>query len=453
MKDERIINASGLVKRELSIYAIILAVISFMLKLFINESLIIIDAMPEIILIVGLLIANFTKPSDEVIDERITKDINNHYNNAFKIILPLTLIGYVLSAILLIKTEAALYVEPNFFLNGFIFLIFIGIIILVKKYNVYLNGKILEEKWYFLKVFKVIGYGFIASVGLSVIMIMLNYIIPGPIVPNIIFILMFLLSFINLSMIYFLYSIYEYNHYKESLKLAEGNIFIVSKNMFLYLGITLFWTIFNYSLTMALYYYLWKPTLSNVKFLEMLGYVSFTYAIEKLIFLVIIAYSLRSSLKRLKDHSLSLIKSHTIIVNIYVIISALIVFINKILIYVFREDFARTMLLHNINLWVSLIMAMVYLAILVIRYIYAKRSGFPNSILLIVPMIIIFIPVILNLFRESIIRHFQSFAEKVMFYSSIIVLVSELLVYIIYFYLTYRYAKTFEVKEELKIDY
>src|SRR5690554_7651893 len=97
MRDERSINALGQVKRKFSYYAIVIAAIFFVLKLILNSSLILIDALPEIILIIGLIITSIAKPNEDIEDERVNRNLNEHYNNSFKILVPIILLGYILS--------------------------------------------------------------------------------------------------------------------------------------------------------------------------------------------------------------------------------------------------------------------------------------------------------------------------------------------------------------------
>ena len=237
MRDERSINALGQVKRKFSYYAIVIAAIFFVLKLILNSSLILIDALPEIILIIGLIITSIAKPNEDIEDERVNINLNEHYNNSFKILVPIILLGYILSVVLLFRTKALVIISPNLFINTFLFLIFIGVIYLLKNYKIYLNEPFLEKENYFSSVLKIIAYILIGSVTLYVISFLLNIIIPGQGVPSLVLVLMFLTSFLNLSVQYFLYSIYEYNHYKENIRISDGEIFIASTNIILYISI------------------------------------------------------------------------------------------------------------------------------------------------------------------------------------------------------------------------
>ena len=96
MRDERSINALGQVKRKFSYYAIVIAAIFFVLKLILNSSLILIDALPEIILIIGLIITSIAKPNEDIEDERVNRNLNEHYNNSFKILVPIILLILIL---------------------------------------------------------------------------------------------------------------------------------------------------------------------------------------------------------------------------------------------------------------------------------------------------------------------------------------------------------------------
>lgn len=447
MRDERTTNILGAVKRGFSIYAMILAIIFFTIKLLLNTSLVIFDALPEIVLLIGLLITIITQPKEQFEDERVTKGVNQHYNKAFNIIFPILIGSYVLSLILIVKTNTLVFITPNLFINSFLFLVFVGLIFLVRKHNVYLNEKFLEGKNYFANIFKMIGYIFVGSIGFAIITIILNYIIPGTKGSNLGFVLVFLISFVNISVQYFLYSIYEYNHYKESIQLSQGKIFIATRNIVLYLGIVMFLSTFEniiriWWLTLMIYSSKIDSSLISIS-----SNIGLTHEIFKSIFLIITAYSLKGSLIRLKDQSLSFLNKLTNTTVIYAIVSVIVAIGIGPLVTSLGNSDVSTMLIQNIHIGINYILIAFYIVILIYRFIYANNHNFPANKLLIIPVISSSFMVLFGISSRFALKLF-TVPQELLLISTIVEFVLSIIVFLIYVYIVKVYSKPYEIVEE-----
>lgn len=444
MRDERSINALGQVKRKFSYYAIVIAAIFFVLKLIINSSLILIDALPEIILIIGLIITSITKPNEDIEDERVNRNLNEHYNNSFKILVPIILLGYILSVVLLFRTKALVIISPNLFINTFLFLIFIGVIYLLKNYKIYLNEPFLEEENYFSSVLKIIAYILIGSITLFVISFLLNITIPGQGVPNLVLALMFLTTFLNLSVQYFLYSIYEYNHYKENIRISEGEIFIASKNIILYISIVFVPALISGIINLLTSYFLSIENYTQIKLFITLGqYIGVIYKIYSMIFLVILTYSLKGSLMRLKDYSFKEVKRIISLTNIYVLISLVLFIASQIFLLLFHNNTRLIMLFQNVNIWISVALLIFYIIILVKRFLYARRRSFPSNNLLLIHITLTTINIIIVLF-SGLIKKLLNGENNSLIFLHAYGLVSLIIIFVINVILVLKYSKTYE---------
>lgn len=444
MRDERSINALGQVKRKFSYYAIVIAAIFFVLKLILNSSLILIDALPEIILIIGLIITSIAKPNEDIEDERVNRNLNEHYNNSFKILVPIILLGYILSVVLLFRTKALVIISPNLFINTFLFLIFIGVIYLLKNYKIYLNEPFLEKENYFSSVLKIIAYILIGSVTLYVISFLLNIIIPGQGVPSLVLVLMFLTSFLNLSVQYFLYSIYEYNHYKENIRISDGEIFIASKNIILYISIV-FVPALLYGITnLITSYFVLIDNYTQIKLFITFGqYIGITKSVYNMVFLVILTYSLKGSLMRLKDYSFKEVKRIISLTNIYVLISSVVYIARQIFLLLFHNNSMALMLFQTISTWISVALLIFYTIILVKRFLYARRRSFPSNNLLLIPITLTTINIIIVLF-SGLIKKLLNGSNNSLIYLHAYEVVSLIIIFVINVVLVFKYSKTYE---------
>lgn len=444
MKDERTLNVLGAVKLKFSIYAIILSIISIILKLILNKSFIFFDSLPEIVILIGLLITNITKPVEEVEDERVTANINNHYNRAFKLILPIAIFSYILSVILIIKTNSAIYLSPNLFINSFLFLIFIGVIVLVKNHHIYLNGEFLEKESYFFQVFKVIGVGLVVTIGLIIISFILNAIIPGSKAAFTSLFLMLVFSFFNLSVQYFLYSIYEYNHYHESIDIADGKIPIVTRNMYLYFGIIMFFSLITQAYSIFLTSHLFNPTSVLIEMLMIGQYLNVVNIIYRVTFLLIITYSLKATLLRLKEHSISLIQNLITITNIYAVVLVVRIITNPIINFILRNNATLLNLFSSFNMFINFVIALMYIVILIIRFVYAHRHNFPNYKILIIPIVCSLLSINIPFLNANMIRFFTK-QKKIYFLNDYFSLIVLLIILAVNLIIIHKYSKPYEI--------
>jgi|SRR5690554_769424 len=439
MIDERRIDVLGSVKRKFSVYSMILACFFFVIKLIFNKAYIFIEGLPEIILIISMLITYIKSPKEAVIDERVTNNLNDYYNKAFKIITPMVLGSYILSLIFIFKVNASLVFSPNLFINAFLFIMFIGMVFIVRKHHVYLNESFIEEKKYYINVLKNISYMFTVCAALFAITTLLNLLIQGSGDTNTLFLMMYLASFINIATTYFIYSIYEYNHYHESIQLSEGNIFIVTKNMYLYLSI-----VFGLKIVHNLVrVFILASENFNVNLVTILSYLSWTVFVYDLVFLIIMTYSLKSTLSRLKNYASRQMNTIIKMTWIYVILYGLNYVIFEFLVVIYNDSTLNTMLLMNINIWIHLFLSFIYLIILILRFKYAKRQNFLRYKLLIIPMMSVFLTILAMIGRSPLQRLFSNTSTAILI-EVLISLFVTLIIFINYLFLISVYTKTYE---------
>lgn len=450
MKDERTIKVLGETKKKFSIYVLVLSIIIIIIKVRLNKGFYIIDSLTELLALIGIIIAYITEPKEEGIDERVENNINNHYNKAFKLIFPITLISYILSVILTIKFNIPVYLSPNFFINSFLFVVFIGVIYLVRKHKIYLNDKFIDNNKsdYFFNVFAYIGIIFIITIAAVIISLILDLIIPGA-SSSIVLLIALGISFVNISIQYLIYSVYEYNHYKESIDINRGRIPIVTRNMFLFYGIYTFFSVIILILVILSYQYMIKQTevlaliFLNKQTLEPI------LLINSSIISIVIVYSLKHSLLRLKNHSKKLINFLVRISLIYIIYSTLNSVFQPIIInYINRLiepphfDF-----LSNISMGLTIISFIMSLIISITGLVYIFKYKLPYRGVFIILLVISIFNIYFNFWYSNNLTTKPIITIR---NRTIINMAINLIVSLLYFIIINKYRKSYEIIEYLE---
>lgn len=445
MQDERVVYILGQTKKKFSVYVIILALITIILKLVLNPGFNLFACMAEIVVLLSLIITHFTAPVEKEIDERVTTNINMHYNKAFNIILPLAVISYMLSVILIIKMNTSVLIAPNLFINTFLFMIFIGLIILVRKHRIYLNYKFLESKDYYYKVFRVIGIGLIVTIGLILLAYFLDSIIVGPNSFNTLLITL-IVSYFTIFFQYFLYSIYEHNHYYESINIDNGKYPIVTKNMILFFSLYVFFSVIMMFRTIASNLYLINVNESNYQTLILIYYLYYQALFYKLLIMIVMVYSLKNSLVRLTNHSYPLIRSFiilTITLVIFTISHEIFSLISNFYLKRLHTSIIWINIFSYINMGFILVINILTLSILIVLFVYAKKFNFYKNRLLIIPVIITVFTYAVSLYHKDV-KTIQEFSKFYLQKDSL-KFILKLICFGVYYIIIIKYKNPYEV--------
>lgn len=457
MIDERMTNALGKTNKKFSLYVMILSVISIIFKTIIYQEFIILDSLTELVVIISLIVTLITRPMEDFIDERVEKNINNHYSKAFKIILPITLLTYLFSLIIMLKFNSRLSIKipPNLFVNAVLLLVFIGIVYLNKKHHIYLNNKFIDKnkEEYINGVLARIGKIFIIVLSLTLITFILDLLIPGDKVTVRILIIL-LVSALNISIQYILYSVYEYNHAKERLLLDNGYRFHVTRNMFLYFSIYSFFYILIvlkdiFSLQFAL------SLISSESFkLEYLYIIfsnaDFIFQIYLLVFSFIIYFSLKNTLSNNNKKNKKIFKISFILLCIksgFRIFSMIYKYLS-ILFVKPNQDYKIFEIINYVNIFIKIILYIYFIILLIYIAISMYKYKLKGSIKL---FILTITSIILNVTSLVLINIRDLSKIKLLNLSLIFSYLNIGFLLVVFLYIIYIiniYKKAFMVKNE-----
>lgn len=296
MKDERIQEKEHKIKRNNVIILLGISLLACLIKLLIGDTIGIMYT--EIFVasasVLTILLAYLYRLSQQVVDERIEQNILRIYNYGFNIIVfSAFLIYYAVSNFSLADNRLL----PNTYMNIAIMVCILFTFINIRKNDMTFNYTFIESgtRDYYISVMKRILYLFVGAIIISAVV----YLVRGTQANWLVIQVGIILSFLNFSIIYFLFSIYERIHYLEQVEVEAGILRYVSrKALFLFILIFLFNTqkVMIELLFKAIEYNLISLSISNSLIFAML-YLSnlirsFDYVILALIMNLIIYRSI-----------------------------------------------------------------------------------------------------------------------------------------------------------------
>ena len=420
----------------------------------INKGFNLFDILAEIVVLTSLIITNLSAPVEKEYDERVIVNINQHYNKAFKIILPLALVSYLISVILIIKTNSKTVIPPNLFINTFLFIVFIGLIFLVRKHRIYLNNNFLESDDYYLKVLSVIGIGIIVTIGLIIFSFLFDIVIKGASSLNTMFNVL-VVSYITISIQYLLYSVYEYNHYNESIEIDNGKLPIVTRNMVLFLSLYVVFSIITMFRIISINLYTINQNLSTSLAVTLSTTLYYPALINKLLIMIVIVYSLKASLTRLTNYSYPIIRS-IIILTIALVISIFSYEVFNLFtnINIYKEvDPSRWIrFAQSVGVVFGIIKNLLNLSILILLFIYANKYNYKKNKLLLIPILFL---VLANIATPYIIFPITSYnyldVSLISLKRNLLNIFFCLSSFAIYYILVFKYKKTYEIIEQKEV--
>ncbi len=241
MKDERIIQRLGIVKRNNLIIIFSLALLSLIYKLIFVQAIVamLTEIFVLIVVIITFIINAIIKSKEELVDERVYQKILRIYNYGFNITVGLGVIIYFVSSLFYVSNTI---VSPNLFVNSAIFICLLLSFTNFRKNGMSFNYKFIENcnKQYYFGVIKRVLYLLAYTIIVGLVVFILSIIFT--VVANVeVLLLSILISFITFAIQYFLFSIYEKLHYDESVEMDEGKLrYITRKVLYIFVLITLF---------------------------------------------------------------------------------------------------------------------------------------------------------------------------------------------------------------------
>ena len=172
-------------------------------------------------------------------------------------------------------------------------------------------------------------------------------------------------------------------------------------------------------------------------------YIGITKSVYNMVFLVILTYSLKGSLMRLKDYSFKEVKRIISLTNIYVLISSVVYIASQIFLLLFHNNSMALMLFQTISTWISVAILIFYTIILVKRFLYARRRSFPSNNLLLIPITLTTINIIIVLF-SGLIKKLLNGSNNSLIYLHAYEVVSLIIIFVINVVLVFKYSKTYE---------
>jgi|GEM_PF-6740209 len=430
---EKSLNIKGQIRSRTLYFIILAAIASIIVKTVLSKELIFSYIITEIVGIILLVLIKFNEPEESSYNVE-DNNLNKYYNKSFKMFTKVIVSIYFLSLTLLYKNIANLYFIPGLFINSYFTILLLSSIYSLLKYQVYVNGCVISSnkstyyKYVFSNILKCLAFTVIIALGITIV----NIVIAN--LESTLFILLTLLIVLIVNITYYLlYSVYEYNKYQEMVMLEKKHHPIFSKNMFLYLSIVLFVITLRKLVLIGIFENLNFPSVIN-NITIFLNQIMPFFAIVMYIFLFIIIYSLKASLKRLKEKDLNLI-------NIMFYLSVTITKISLILYLI--NPLIRVIDNNAIESLVVLVNYIVLRSSIVIFGLfnfYSFKHKFPKRYFLFIPTILMLALIIMSLTKPDL--------NNLTFYLSINLGI-EVLMFASLIYISNIYSKPFEMIVEV----
>ena len=238
MNDERINAKLSIVKRNNLIIISIVSLVFLIPKVILGS--LFLNYLTEIYLFVStgivLLITLFISSVEEVEDERVVQRINRIYDIGFWFIVLSGLLLYFITLLFYNFSSVLSNFSPNISINIIISICLFLSFIFIRKNKLTFNYRIIEEdkRTYNKLVLTRILYMFLYYVLVAIVVNVIRLFIEESLQLAIILSISIALSFITISIQYFLFSIYEKIHYDELVEKDDGkHRFITRKVMFL----------------------------------------------------------------------------------------------------------------------------------------------------------------------------------------------------------------------------
>lgn len=329
MFDERIVEKLSVIKRNNLLLFIVLSLLFIFIKIIINQSYDFINYLAEVyFLVLSLLtfvIIFIYEVNEEIVDERVIKNSYHIYRVMFSVIIYGGIGIYFTQAFISIYRGIANPIPNNFFISWLIFVSLLTSFISAKIQKIYFNYKIIEfnKSKYYKNIFQRICQS------LFICLLYIFYILVIAFAVNayqigIIVIIAIFISFISFALQYFIFSIYEKNHYDEAIFYESGKVRYLSKNVLLFLVIGLFYSILLSVSSSILNIYHFKiieeqdasPIFRKLYEFSIMGqYINIDNLVIILLCSIFIYLSLRKYIKN--DSKLNLYLFVTIIVFLY----------------------------------------------------------------------------------------------------------------------------------------
>lgn len=293
MKDERIIRELNKTKLAIIYYVLITTTVVTIIKLLLSRYISSNFFVEGFILVLGvaLLIIKLLMYKDEI-DERIESSFDKIGNIFLSIML---FGGFFIHFLSQAYANQQTYLQINF-TSTFVLIGFIVLLIQLKRRNIYLHFPLFihPKNKYILKILTRIAiFGLIFSFNfLPYLFLQVNLLIGG---------LAIAISYLSLSVTYFLFALYERNHYEESEMIADGKIRKLTKNASLLYIIPIVFhlitTVFNSSYSYILFD---NPNVQLLTLLSLINALIKLWGIDISIITILIYFIIRNHLKKLE---------------------------------------------------------------------------------------------------------------------------------------------------------
>ena len=317
MKDERIESKLAVIKKTVFFFWTLIALLFVVVKSAILKSL------PQIhqglteytvftLSLVTLIIHRLLTIKKEILDERINFLIEKMYSIAFKIIIIGAIIAYFVQ--LLTLTSYLIGVLPiNSFINFFFGITFLVYYLSARKQGIYFNYKIIENpnKEYLKSILKQVFIILFVGAFFYLLLYLVDFF--NLIEIQVIEVTVAIgLSVLITSIEYIMLSIYEWNHYQESLRYENGQTVLISKNYFLFSMIVMAFftvmTLFNLFTYPYILNYQDYPFISLI-IVQGIQKLLLIYSFDMMLIQLLLILILNHSLKRSLPHEMKIIKT------------------------------------------------------------------------------------------------------------------------------------------------